>query len=65
MLGKIKKIQAEVSEKILNSGYFITILHTNSGNIFFAQGNFKFRRVEGVKQARSLALNFWGALLKI
>jgi hypothetical protein len=34
MLGKIKKIQAEVSEKILNSSYFITILHTNSRNTF-------------------------------
>jgi energy-converting hydrogenase Eha subunit C len=27
MLGKIKKIQADLSENMLKSGYFITILH--------------------------------------
>jgi hypothetical protein len=32
MLGKIKKIQADLSENRLNSGGFITILHKNSAN---------------------------------
>ena len=31
MLGKIKKIRADISENRLNSGNFITILHKNSG----------------------------------
>jgi hypothetical protein len=33
MLGKIKKIQADLSENRLNSGNFITILHKNSGKL--------------------------------
>jgi hypothetical protein len=33
MLGKIKKIRADLSENMLNSGYFITILHKNSGKL--------------------------------
>jgi hypothetical protein len=33
MLGKIKKMWADLSEKILNLGHFVTILHTYSGKI--------------------------------
>jgi hypothetical protein len=33
MLGKIKKIRADLSENRLNSGNFITILHINSGKL--------------------------------
>jgi hypothetical protein len=33
MLGKIKKIRADLSENTLKSGYFITILHKNSGKL--------------------------------
>jgi hypothetical protein len=33
MLGKIKKIRADLSENRLNSGNFITILHKNSGKL--------------------------------
>jgi hypothetical protein len=33
MLGKIKKIQADLSENMLNAGYFIAILHKNSGKL--------------------------------
>jgi hypothetical protein len=32
-LGKIKKIRADLSENMLKSGYFITILHKNSGKL--------------------------------
>jgi hypothetical protein len=32
-LGKIKKIRADFSENMLKSGYFITILHKNSGKL--------------------------------
>jgi hypothetical protein len=32
-LGKIKKIQADLSENMLKSGYFITILHKYSGKL--------------------------------
>jgi hypothetical protein len=32
-LGKIKKIRADLSENMLKSGYFITILHNNSGKL--------------------------------
>ena len=33
MLGKIRKIQADLSENMLNAGYFIAILHKNSGKL--------------------------------
>jgi hypothetical protein len=33
MLGKIKKIRADLSENMLKSRYFITILHKNSGKL--------------------------------
>jgi hypothetical protein len=33
MLGKIKKVQVDLSENRLNSGNFITILHKNSGKL--------------------------------
>jgi hypothetical protein len=33
MLGKIKRIRADLSENRLNSGNFFTILHTNSGKL--------------------------------
>jgi hypothetical protein len=33
MLGKIKKIRADLSENTLKSGYFIAILHKNSGKL--------------------------------
>ena len=33
MLCKINKIGANTSETMLNSGYFITILHTNLGKL--------------------------------
>jgi hypothetical protein len=33
LLGKIKKIRADLSENMLNSGYSITILHKNSGKL--------------------------------
>jgi hypothetical protein len=33
MLGKITKIRADLSENMLKSGYFITILHKNSGKL--------------------------------
>jgi hypothetical protein len=33
MLGKIKKIRADLLENRLNSGNFITILHKNSGKL--------------------------------
>jgi hypothetical protein len=33
ILGKIRKIRADLSENMLNSGYLITILHKNSGNL--------------------------------
>jgi hypothetical protein len=33
MLGKRKKIRADLSKNILNSGYFITILYQNSGKL--------------------------------
>jgi hypothetical protein len=33
MLGKIKKIRADLPENRLNSGNFITILHKNSGKL--------------------------------
>jgi hypothetical protein len=33
MLGKIKRIRADLSENRLNSGNFITILHKNSGKL--------------------------------
>jgi hypothetical protein len=33
MLEKIKKIRADLSEKRLNSGNFITILHNNLGKL--------------------------------
>jgi hypothetical protein len=36
MLGKIKKIRANLSENMLKSGYFITILHKNSGKLSIA-----------------------------
>ena len=36
MLGKIKKIRADFSENMLNSGYFITIVHKNSSNLLTA-----------------------------
>jgi hypothetical protein len=32
-LGKIKKIRADLSENMLKSGHFITILHKNSGKL--------------------------------
>jgi hypothetical protein len=32
-LGKIKKIRADLSENMLKSGYFITILRKNSGKL--------------------------------
>jgi hypothetical protein len=33
MLGKIKKIRADLPENRLNSGNFITIFHKNSANL--------------------------------
>jgi hypothetical protein len=33
MLGKIKNIRADLTENMLNSGYFITILHKNLGKL--------------------------------
>jgi hypothetical protein len=33
MLGKRKKIRADLSKNILNSGYFITILYQNLGKL--------------------------------
>jgi hypothetical protein len=33
MLGKIKKIRADLSENRLNSGNFIIIIHKNSGKL--------------------------------
>jgi hypothetical protein len=33
MLGKIEKIRADLSDNMLNSGYFITILHKNFGKL--------------------------------
>jgi hypothetical protein len=32
-IGKIKNIRADLSENMLKSGYFITILHKNSGKL--------------------------------
>jgi hypothetical protein len=32
-LGKIKKIRTDLSENMLKSGHFITILHNNSGKL--------------------------------
>ena len=37
MIEKIKKIRADLPEYLLNSGYFITILHKNSGKLSTAQ----------------------------
>jgi hypothetical protein len=36
MIGKIKKIRSDLSENMLNSGYFITILHKISGRLLTA-----------------------------
>ena len=33
MLEKIKNIQVDLEENMLNSGYFITILHKNLGKL--------------------------------
>jgi hypothetical protein len=33
MVGEIKKNQADLAENMLKSGYFITILHKNSGKL--------------------------------
>jgi hypothetical protein len=58
MLGKIKKIRADLSENRLNAGNFITILHKNSGKLSTAP-------LESIRPVRPWILLFNGEALQL
>ena len=67
MLGKIEKIRADLSENMLNSGYFITIPHKNFGKLstLLGGGGGKKHHPHTPMEINVLSLNYLDAGLLV